>query len=141
MAAAKIGLLLLCLCALGCVDDDDRCGEGYQQVNIDGAVGILPSTVCSRLVDAGDGLGTVTEGGLPTGLGDECSKPEDCEGKEASFCANFPFPGLTPICTVEGCSRTDDNCPGDYVCCDALIKQICLPPGIYADLKARKICA
>ena len=35
---------------------------------------------------------------------------------EANYCVIVP--GIGGYCSVQDCSVTNDECPGDYVCCD-----------------------
>jgi hypothetical protein len=54
--------------------------------------------------------------GLPTGLGEVCAGEDGCAGFEADYCAQRPGEA-TGYCTIENCTGSPDNCPGDYTCC------------------------
>ena len=108
---------LLVYCTLSCTPkDNERCRSGFyfdgwncmKTKSTDSDTGTL-DTMDSGLDDAG----------LLEGLYEPCTKngPE-CDGyKRANYCVFDPFT-QTGLCTIPNCTRSPDNCPEGYECCD-----------------------
>lgn len=113
--------------------DSCNCLPGYERVTPEDECTALPPTPPPGDNDAGLGGDLNLTGGTTTlpggGLGDSCTSPADCAGKDASFCESFSL----MQCTVSGCDLANDNCPDTYVCCDlssvGVMDPLCLPGG------------
>jgi hypothetical protein len=118
-----------CICAPGHVPDPDMRGcspcSGANEEARGNACECLAgfrrtAGVCAPIPDSGT-EGPGTDGG-PTGpltgtagLGDPCSTPGDCEGKDATFCMTLATP---PVCVIQNCSNGMRACSGSDICCD-----------------------
>ena len=94
----RVLLALLVVAGAGCgIDDEDRCGEGYEFVD----------ETCMEIVES------------QGGLGDPCNLDEDCTAEEVNFCAKDPTqPDVPGLCTIKDCIVDPDSCPDEYKCCN-----------------------
>lgn len=74
----------------------------------------------------------------PTGLGDSCSAPAECEELEANIC--FP---LTNECVTELCDVALNDCATGYYCCDVSaldpsVTTLCIPEALIGSCPANQ---
>lgn len=144
--AVPIRLLtvLTLLLAQGCVSDDERCDDGQRYENggcveilgDGGGADALGSDTAQQDAEIGDAPA------LPSGMGDVCSGPTDCAGKEADYCLIQP-PSTSGVCTIQDCNATANDCPGGYSCCDFSVTSVpnfCAADDDYATLKSMAMC-
>lgn len=105
-------LLLFLIC--GCnIADSDRCGDSdkfyYDKV---------PQKCLLRETTDDGGTADSGDDDFPTGLGEICHEPSDCEDFEANWCAISEFKP-DGFCTIQNCIPED--CPEAYRCCDCTV--------------------
>ena len=114
---AALGCLLLAiLFIVGCdIPASERCGEGDKfEWNPESRKCKLRDTDTS---DGGTG-DSGTDGDLPSGLGEPCTKQEECEGFEANHC-NARDVRPNGYCSIKDCQPGE--CPAEYQCCDCTV--------------------
>jgi hypothetical protein len=155
---ALLSLILLPTSACS-ISDDDRCPPGYRYVSRscspipDASIpdaSIPDASISDRGLDAGrqgDATsdsntidGSSTKDGSNSGLGDPCSKPQECAGKQANFCAaGSAMP--TGFCTYKDCTVTPDSCPSSWSCCDRSDGvKLCVPSHLLPIAQNAGIC-
>jgi hypothetical protein len=131
----KWGLAIVAAIAVAsCSVGSDACGKGFKEkmggcVKVTAAGGKKATPVKDADTDS-DAIADETV----VGMGDSCATQQDCEGKDANYCALDPVNGIG-ICTRKDCTLSPDNCPTGYRCCpmpkELKYPYMCLSPDMY----------